>query len=218
MTFSLAVRTVPQRGMLFNTLMQRLLKFHRHPNVKGLHVSNRTDVTPNENGCLALEAAIVDGTDWIIFLEDDAGPIADFLGSTTRWLADHEDPNIHVYPLGCQYAEAWPKTGEPTSWKYYIKDYYCSVAFVLRAAYAESLVSYFRTRNFARQGFDIFTGRWHQTVSDSPYLLTPIPCFVEHLGDESTLVDGRPDRNVVGRFRGFRGFDYTYQGRNGHGR
>jgi len=209
MTFSVAIRTVPQRKELFGALMARLAV---EPIPVPVHVSSNADVAPNENGCLAIQKALGEPAHWILFLEDDAGLINDFFGSTERWLKDHARPDVHVYPLGCQY----PLSNDPevTAWEYPLRSFYCSVALLIRATLAPSLLAYMRCNDHVRQGFDLMTGHWHRTVSDSPHLITPVPCFVEHLGDVSTLIDGRPDKDEVGRFQCFRGFDFSYR-RNG---
>jgi len=214
MTFSIAVRTVPQRKELFDKLHKDLLRIEQHPSIKGIHISSSLAVTPNENGCLALEAALTDKTDWVIFLEDDAGLITDFIGSVERWINDHMIPDIHIYPLGCQYAESWPSL-EATMWVYPIKKFYCSVALVIRASKVLSLIQHLRDNAHVKQGFDLMSGHWHKTISISEDLVTPIPCFVDHLGDDSTLIDGREGRDIVGHFRGFRGYDYSYRGLDG---
>ena len=206
MTFSIAIRTVPERAQLFGSLMARL----EQEETVAVSASLREDVTPNENGCLALEMAECQDTDWVIFLEDDAGLIDDFMGSVERWIEDHATDDIHVYPLGAQYK--FPEGA--TAWVYPLDHYYCSVAFVIRRSMIPSLVEYFRARPAVNQGFDLMIAEWHRTVSPSNHLLTPVPCFVEHLGDESTLIDGRSERNVVGRFFEFRGYDFTYQRTN----
>ena len=216
MTFSIAIRTVPERAELFGSLMARLSRETVPVHVSavpGPWIPGGTNVSPNENACLALEKAEQDHARWTIFLEDDAGLIDDFMGSVERWMGDFARPDVHVYPLGCQYSENWPKGTPAQAWEYPIKDFYCSVALVIRTTLIPSILSHFRA-SVAPQGFDLMLGEWHRTVSDSPCLITPIPCFVEHLGDDSTLINGRSNRNVVGRFRGFRGYDYSYR-RNG---
>ncbi len=217
MNFAVAIRTVPKRRQLFAELMAEPALVHYPSFVQNVSVRSNDKVSPNENGCQALELALFgrDGNkqeniDWIIFMEDDAGLTVDFFGSTQRWLTKHEQEDVHIYPLGCQYKEAWPK--DTDVWQYPIKAFYCSVAMVIRASLVPSLISYLRNNAHVKQGFDIMSGHWHKTLSSSIYLLTPIPCFVEHLGDESTLIEGRPDRNVVGRFRGFPGREYVYCG------
>lgn len=206
--FNVAVRTVPARQELFASLMTQLVKAVPSTLVHGIHVSSRTDVTPNENACLALHSVRPDAS-WTIFLEDDAGLIDDFFGSVQRWLAVHARPDVHLYPLGAAYSSQFPK--DRHVWEYPISAYYCSVAFVLRTDWVSSAVGYMRMNSHVHQGFDLMMGHWHRTVSASEYFYTPVPCFVDHLGDESTLIDGRPGRNVVGRFCGFRGYDYSYQ-------
>lgn len=208
MRFAIAIRTVPARRELFLALIERLSAALPHPSVVALSISEDADAAPNENGCLAIEGALAAECDWVLFLEDDAGPVDDFIGSTERWLADHAQDDVHLYalgsPLGVLDVEAvrWP-----------IEQFYCSVALAIRASQAASLVAYLRANAHVRTGFDIMSGHWHRTVSDSPYLIAAQPCLVDHLGDESTLIDTRPGRNVVGRFKRFLGTDYSYAGR-----
>lgn len=208
MTFSLAVRTVSRRAALFASLMRQLVPLHS--SVVGLHVSADESISPNENACRAIDGALQSQCDWVLFLEDDAEPIFDFFGSVTRWMERHERPNVHIYPLGCQYAHCWQKGSD--AWEYPTTAFYCSVALLLRMNRAAALLSYLRANSHVLQGFDIMSGNWHRIVSDSPCLLTPVPCFIDHVGDESTLIEGRPDRNVVGRFTGFPGKEYSYSG------
>ena len=101
-TFAFAVRTVPARRELFLPLAARLGAMTVDPRVVGLAISEASEpeTAPNENGCLALEAAVASGPDWVLFLEDDAGPIDDLVGSVDRWLDDHAEPDGHLYPLG----------------------------------------------------------------------------------------------------------------------
>ncbi len=208
-SFVYAIRTVPQRRQMFEDLLTRLQDTTCDGLIVacGISASGHADVSPNENACQAIEGALQFNADWIMFLEDDAGPIVDLIGSTSRWLADHARDDIHLYPLGCQYS----LPADAAYWEYPISCFYCSVAMVIRASMAPSLVAYLRANSHVRQGLDLMMGHWHRTVSPSDVLLTPAPyCFVDHLGDESTLIDGRPDRNVVGRFRCYKDDALTY--------
>ena len=207
MTFSLAVRTVPKREALMASLLVRLRGMLQSPDVLGLHISANADVAPNENGCRALEAALADRADWIVFFEDDAGPIDDLVGSLQRWLAAYAAAWVHIYPLGCQYP-----LPEGDAWQYPIDAFYCSVAMVMRPSLVPEMISYFRCRPYLVQSFDILLGRWHKAASECPHMLTPVPCFVDHLGDDSTLAETRPGHDAVGHFQGFKGYDFSYGG------
>jgi hypothetical protein len=77
-----------------------------------------------------------------------------------------------------------------------------------------SILTFIRNQNIT-QGFDLLLGRWHKTVSVSDDLITPIPCFIDHLGDDSLLAMGRGNGDIVGHFRGFRGYDFSYRGLDG---
>ena len=207
MTLSVAIRTISKRREMLHELLARLTSAPVAQGVLRIKVAPFDDVAPNENACRAIEGAAQFGADWIIFLEDDAGPVDDFFGSVTRWLDDHSVDDVHLYPLGGVYGVSnvpcvrWP-----------IEQFFCSVALALRGAMATSLVEYLRANAHVRTGFDIMSGHWHRTVSNSPFLIAAQPCLVDHLGDESTLIDTRPGRNVVGHFSRFLGRDYSYEG------
>lgn len=206
-TFSIAIRTVPARAWLFGQLIEQLTPTLTSPEVLGLSISANPDVAPNENGCRALEGAIAYGADWVLFLEDDAGPILDFIGSTSRWLNDWAEHDVHLYPLGTPLG-----TGGTKALHWPIEQFYCSVAMAIRGSMVRSLIDYLRANSHVRTGFDLMSGHWHRTVSKSHCLVAAQPCLVEHLGDDSTLIDTRPQRNVVGRFRGFISKDWSYRG------
>lgn len=204
-TFSIAIRTVARRRAMFLELLQRLAAAP-YDGLVPFYASSEEDVSPNENACIALEGAAKFGADWVLFLEDDAGPVDDFFGSVERWLADHADPTVHIYPLGTVLG-----TSNVPAIRWPIEQFYCSVALAIRAAQVPSLIAYLRANAHVRTGFDLMAGHWHRTVSESPFLIAVQPCLVDHLGDESTLIDTRPDRNVVGHFPRFLGRDYSYR-------
>lgn len=217
MTFSIGMRTIQRSGADYlSRTLARLgevglypLCADRRPRVLGLHISDGTglDISSNENGCRAIELALQDNPEWVLFLEDDIDVIDDFIGSIERWLADHEQPTIHIYPLGCNYSQCF--TPEMTAWRYRTGAYYGSQALLLRASRARAFVAYVRTYwlpNNGNRAFDLALARWHESIEpEQPFLLTPVPCFVDHLGSESTFGYN------VGRFAGFGGHAYSYR-------
>jgi hypothetical protein len=209
MTFSICIRTVPSRETIFRSLLAELSVTLSLPQVLGIHVSACPDVAPNENGCRALASAASDDADWVLFLEDDAWPITDLIGSAERWLLDFAEDDIHIYALGSPLgvddvpAVRWP-----------LDQFYCSVAMAIRGSMVRSLVGYLRENGHVRTGFDLMSANWHRVVSESDCLLAAAPSMVDHLGVESTLIDTRPHRNVVPKFTNFRGEGYTYPGRH----
>ena len=44
------------------------------------------------------------GADYVMKCEDDLDFIADFIGSTMRWIADHENPRVGMFVLGHGFA------------------------------------------------------------------------------------------------------------------
>lgn len=207
---AVAIRTVPQRVEMFGALLARLMRSaERVADPPLVFVSCDATVAPNENGCIALERAAAEGgAEWLVFLEDDADPIDDFFGSVERWLADWSVEDVHVYPLGSVLS-----VSDVAAIRWPIEQFYCSVALAIRASMAHSLIDYLRVNTHVRTGFDIMTGHWHRTVSPSPHLIAAQPCMVDHIGDDSTLIETRPHRNVVGRFKRFVGRDYSYEGK-----
>jgi len=209
MTFSIGVRTVRREGADYlSTFLSRLAEIGAtsHRDVLGVHICDGTglDITANENGCRAIETALCDRPDWVMFLEDDVDPINDLIGSVQRWMEDHERPGVHLYPLACQYSQCF-KPGA-TAWEYRTGAYYGSQALLLRASAAPSAINYVRTEWAPHRGFDLALARWHESYApETTHLVTPVPCFVDHIGSVSTLGCN------VGRFAGFPGRDFSYQ-------
>ncbi len=209
MSFSICIPTVPVRESLFSALATNFGSWLGHAQVLGLHVSGRADFSLNENSCRALEAAAGDGSEGVVFVQDDAGPIRDFVGSTERWLEAHQVEDVHVYPLAHAYALdqvcLYLPTPDAQRWNYPIEGFFGAVALVIRASMVPSLITYIKESGLSL-AFDILVGRWHRSISQSTFLIAPIPCFVDHLGSKSTI------GNTVGQYPCFLGQEWAYCG------
>lgn len=206
MTFSIGLRTAPREVDYLTATLKRLAESGtmKHPQVLGVHVAYGEGLTPNENGCRAMQFALNDKPDWVIFLEDDIDVLDDFIGSVSRWLSDHERPHVHLYPLACQYSRCFDERA--TFWEYSTPAYYGSQGLVLRAMPAQAFINFVRTEWKPPRAFDMALARWHEQYEPSTtHLVTPVPCFIDHLGDVSTFGYN------VGRFEGWRGREYSYK-------
>lgn len=212
-TYSIAIRTVPRAAADYCT--QTLVRLAEtgsiaHPQVRGVHVSNRPDLTPNRNGCNALRMAARDQADWIIFLEDDVDFINDFIGSVDRWLVSHMDAAVLAYPLSCFYSGAMDAFRSAGVWEYPLEKYYGSQGIVMRTGDAVTFANWLERKPIG-VSFDLHLSGWHREVHpDQKFLLTPSPCFLDHTGEFSSI--GPPGSwERVGRVESFGGRDYSYE-------
>lgn len=207
MTLSIGIRSITREPDYLQGLLARLFDVgvFDDARVLGLHVNYGEGLTPNENGCRALERAALDAPDWVLFFEDDMDVIDDFLGSIERWMTKYERPDIHLYPLGCNYSQCFLPDSD--CWLYGVSKYYQSGCFLLRADKVAHLCDFMRTRPpvSRERCFDLNIARWHQEIEpQTEYLHTPVPCFVNHVGEVSSM------GCAVGTFAGFAGRDYSY--------
>lgn len=212
MTYSICIPTVsrPYRGHVFTRLLEtRTLE---HPLISGFHIAyNRL---PNENALYAMRLAIADRADWIIFMEDDIEIIDDFLGSTDRWLRDFADARTHFYPLGCGVRRAFLRAQQAGAhkWDWPIRHFYGATAVAFRREDAERFCDVAETCPAWMvdvTGLDENMKRWHQRAyPDVQTVPTPIPCFVNHLGQQTSQT--MAPEHWTGDYVGFIGTQTTY--------
>lgn len=218
-TFSIAIRTVPRTPDYFRATLHRLIDSGtlQHPSLLGLHVSNRPDLTPNENGARALRLAAQDSPRWIIFLEDDVDMIDDFLGSVDRWLDNRAQATIHAFPLSCFYPLELARCVEAGDdyWDYPLDLYYGSQGFAIRlldalsfAHWVERLPNDYPRRDVS---FDLKLAHWHRMREPNfPFMRTPSVPFLDHTGEFSAI--GPPGSwERVGRVTDFPGHEWSYR-------
>lgn len=210
MTFSIAMRTMPRPYDYCRDTLRRLVDVgvFQHRSVIGFHLHHGDGLTPNQNGIGALQRAVRDHADWVLFLEDDIDVIDDFMGSVERWLTRFAKPTVRVYPLGCFYPESIKENRERGVWELPLPKYYGSQAVLLRTDDAASYAEYLGRLAHEESHFDLLLADWHIRQEPlQPHLLTPAPCFIDHLGEQSLM--GTWDR--TGRMTEFAGREWSYR-------
>lgn len=153
--------------------------------------------TPNGNAARALQWAAAQDSDYVIFLEDDLDFCACFLESVDAWLGTHRRPDRHLYPLCAAYPRAirdvLRRGGE--SWEYPIASFYGTQGYVLPREEARRCAAYMAehpTYRGVHQGHDLLLTDWaRETWPEVKHFLATAPCFVQHVGEESSLHPGR---------------------------
>ena len=154
----------------------------------------------NANGVAQVSALNLVDAEWIGLFEDDLETCADIVGSATRWLSAHADPDLHVYRLFALPGTQTRRYG-PSAALFPLKEMRGSQAVLLRAhdaiAFAEWATAHatdwrpkdapFQDHPLTR-GFDKLIGYWAlATWPDQPHGLLSQPMFVRHVGRESSL-------------------------------
>lgn len=218
MTFSIGLRTITRLQRYCQQTLQRYLESGvvYHPSVVGFHVSHGEDCSPNENAVRALRMAARDNPDWVIFSEDDVDIINDLIGSLERWLDRFARPTVRAYPLGCAYPGLIQLARDRGCWDYPLEQFYGTQVVVFRTVdaldYATFLENIPIDANRRDICFDLWLGNWHRQVEPNQlHLLTPAPCFIDHVGQFSIMGDNKQSWERCGRFEAFAGRDWSFQ-------
>lgn len=220
-TFSLGMRTVRREGDYCRSTLSRLVECWAlsHPQVRGFHSVVGDGLPPNETAVRALEAALRDGPDWVLLLEDDLDFCNDFIGSVDRWLERWAEPEIHFYPLGCFDADGVAGARSRGAFDWNLSGYYGSQAVALRAHDAASFLDWFPDRPAlpADPGWfyprdrclDLHLAAWHREIEPKQETVrTPAPSLVDHIGEISSI-DHR-NHGLTGRILAFGGREFSY--------
>jgi hypothetical protein len=212
MTFSLGMPTVarPYRRQTFQRLVETGTL--EHPSVRGFHlVHNRT---PNSHVFQLLRACLSDDTEWVIYLEDDIDIIDDFLGSTERWLADVATPDVLFYPLGCGVRGKVKQAlaAQARRWNWPLNTFFGATGFAMRSIdafrFLEDCCFYpDAPPSYIDASLDHMMRRWHLHLSPARMVPTPVPCFVDHLGEVSSQ---QVEAHWTGSYVGWQGRGTTY--------
>lgn len=144
-------------------------------------------LTPNENAVATWRAG--SGTEWTIFLEDDIDFCARFLESVDAWLTQYASDSCRVYPLGAPYDQV---RSARNFWRYPVEAFYAQQAVAVRSSDAGSIANFIEAHPGYLQGGDILIQKWsREEYPLIDYFLTPAPGLVQHVGQESWLVEGR---------------------------
>lgn len=147
-------------------------------------------MTANENGmeCIRRGIQSCDGKPFV-FLEDDLAFIDRFSDACDRFYNDCLGLNHLILPLCANYNDVQKCRG--LAWKYPCKSFYGTQAFIIEPEAAERFVAWCETvRPWPSKGFDILLQRWALHEKQS-HFRTPYRSFVQHLGVESSLHNGR---------------------------
>lgn len=183
------IRTCPSRIKYCGRTVDNLIESNggeRHD----IHIVS-SSLLPNANGLEALKVGIKysDGKPFV-FLEDDLAFIKEFNRSAHDFWFNCQGNNSIFLPLCANYTGLLAMC-RGLAWRYPEKSFYGSQAFVIEPAEAADLVKYAESENpRAERGFDLLLRRWAQKRKVARFL-TPFRSFVQHLGVESSLHNGR---------------------------
>lgn len=147
--------------------------------------------TPNENGLDALRAGIeASGGKPFVFLEDDLAFIRHFNRAADTFARTCGGVRSLILPLCANYwRHLEPLRG--MAWRYPLNLFYGTQAFVITPADAQLFLDWIETvRPLEPAGFDILIAKW-AAHHKKTHFLTPHRSFVQHLGVESSLHNGR---------------------------
>ncbi len=147
--------------------------------------------TPNENGLQAIREGVKmsDGKPFV-FLEDDLAFIANFNRSANLFTRDCDGLDQLFLPL-CAPCPKEMKMARGLAWRYPQRVFYGSQALVIYPDKVEDLLKFaYGEVPVAKRGFDMLLSRWAKARGVT-HFFTPQRCFVQHVGVESSLHNGR---------------------------
>lgn len=170
------------------------------------------EATPSANtlALYTLQGALAadPSADYLLFLEDDLAPCADFFGSVRRWLADH--PRTQTDPLCTFYTPYVETATHAPAWEYPLLKYYASCAVAIHRSHWPHLLDClpWLIDWTTGQHFDLLLKVWAQIRCPAvTTVLGAAPDFVDHVGHQSSL-----GCQEVRRSFSWRGADWTYRG------
>lgn len=153
---------------------------------------------------------------WVLYIEDDIDVCAKFLDSVGGWLDDYARKEFRLYPLGAAFDDSlWASLRDHSAWRYNVNDFYGTQAVVVRWLDAVSIANWLLQPRFEENPgvYDLHLQEWsHVHYPELNYFLTPLPNFVQHVGEESLII---PDRNTAHKFPAWAGRDWFYQSGQG---
>lgn len=198
------IRTCPGRVKYCGATVDNLIESNggdRHD----IHIVS-SSLAPNANGLEALRVGIKygDGKPFV-FLEDDLSFIKEFNRSAHDFWFNCQGNNSPVLPLCAAYPDAL-KQCRGLAWRYNERAFYGSQAIVFEPEAAQQVIDHAGSENpVAERGFDMLIRRWAQKKGIRRFL-TPYLSFVQHLGVESSLHNGR-----FHHYSTWPGRDWTYR-------
>lgn len=183
------IRTSPTRTKYCGRTVDNLIASNDGQEHRLIIVSSNK--TPNENGLDALRAGIEASRGQpFVFLEDDLNFIRHFNRATETFVRTCGNIRTLIYPLCAAYQKELARC-RGMAWRYPVSDFYGTQAFVIAPSDAQLFLQWIDTqRPLASAGFDMLIKRWAQHHNKT-HFLTPHRSFIQHLGVESSLHNGR---------------------------
>lgn len=182
------IRTFPGRVLYCGKTVDNLIRSNDGETHEILIRSSNK--TPNENGLDCIRAGIKHGGgEPFVFLEDDLAFIRNFNRAAKAFYDACAGSGSRFLPLCANYTKALDAC-RGIAWNYPLKDFYGSQAFVIAPDMAESFLFWANNRQIPPRGFDLLIKDWAVDAGYSS-VLTPQRSFVQHIGVESSLHNGR---------------------------
>lgn len=162
-------------------------------------------LTPNENASASWfhgwKRAAETGARWVLNLEDDIDVCERFVDETFAWLEAQSKSEYRLFPLNAPHQASGPV------YQYPIGAFWAAQAVVARPEDAKKLSDFlFWNPKFqgTTQSHDLLIHSWmKQDYPKATHFLTPMPGFIQHIGEDSMLALTRKERdpNAIGFFR-----------------
>lgn len=183
------IRTAPSRIKYCGRTVDNLIASNDGESHQVIIVASNK--TPNENGLDALRAGIeASGGKPFVFLEDDLAFIRHFNRAAETFARTCKGVRSLILPLCANY---WRhlEVHRGMAWRYPVNLFYGTQAFVIDPKDAQLFLDWIETvRPLERSGFDLLIKQWAERHHKT-HFLTPHRSFVQHLGVESSLHNGR---------------------------
>ena len=151
-------------------------------------------LSPNMNAGRALLIGSQVQADWVLFLEDDIEVCKDFLDGVAWWLNHFADTRHRLFTFYTCYheVEQQHKGSGVGSWEYPVDKFYGTQCMALRPREAQSIGEYLVGLSYPTSSYDIEIQNWTKAFPNlmqegSECFLASVPCFVQHIGEQSVL-------------------------------
>lgn len=163
-------------------------------------------LTPNQNAGSAIQCAAMLDPEWVIFLEDDLDFCSEFLESVDLWLRDWARDDRRVYSLCCAFKQGNPFINPMPFWDMPAGVFFGTQGFIMRKDDASSFAQFLMDLDPIQvpTTLDFQLAHWlFQNHPNAPYITATCPSFVQHVGFESSIHNGR--------FHSYRSFDRGFK-------
>lgn len=183
------IRTTPTRTKYCGRTVDNLIESNGGRAHRVIIVASNK--TPNENGFDALQAGIdCSKGQPFIFLEDDLAFIRGFNQAAEDFTNLCSGVRSLILPLCANYKDALAAC-RGVAWRYPVSNFYGTQAFVIHPSDAEHFLRYCKSLSYMpSSGFDLLIKNW-AAANHKTHFFTPHRSFVQHLGVESSLHNGR---------------------------